>query len=77
MLTMHHLTGKKKYREHFDQTFAFVVKHQIAKGGGWYATLERDGSMKNDRLSSMWQGAYHNGRALMMCEELLRKSSSE
>ena len=72
MLTMHRLTGKKGYREIFDRTFDFVVKHQIADGGGWRATLKSDGSVENDRLSSMWQGAYHNGRALMMCEELLR-----
>ncbi|MEL6108782.1 MAG: hypothetical protein AAFU85_22470, partial [Planctomycetota bacterium] len=72
-LTLYQLTGKTKYREAFEETFAFVVKHQIHPGGGWRATLNADGSVSNGRLSSMWQGAYHNGRALLLCEQLLSK----
>lgn len=72
MLTLQKLTGDQKYRGIFDRTLAFVQQHQIAEQGGWWATVSEDGSsVERPIRTSMWQGAYHNGRALLMCEALL------
>ncbi len=72
MLFMSELTSKPKYREAFDKTFAFVKEFQISDRGGWWATVNEDGSPHSNRSrTSMWQGAYHNGRALLLCEALL------
>ncbi|MEO1528479.1 MAG: AGE family epimerase/isomerase [Planctomycetota bacterium] len=75
MLTMYRLTGKKKYADAFRRTFQFVSDHHIHPDGGWRATLNAAGVELNGSRSSMWQGAYHNGRALLMCEKLLRESN--
>ncbi len=78
MLTMHQLTGEQHYRDLFDETFDFVERHQIADVGGWWATLNEDGSVgENQTRTSMWQGAYHNGRALLRCEQMLRSSAAK
>jgi mannobiose 2-epimerase len=74
MLTMEKLTGDKKYRELFEETFRFVKEHHVAKEGGWWANLNEDGSVGDSKMrASMWKGAYHDGRALMRCEKLLRE----
>jgi mannobiose 2-epimerase len=73
MLEMYKLTGKPEYYDAFRQTFAFVEKHQIAPEGSWWATRTADGSPKSNQRSSPWQGAYHNGRALLRCAELLEE----
>ncbi|QDV23785.1 AGE family epimerase/isomerase [Aureliella helgolandensis] len=75
LLTMQQFTGDRKYREAFDRTFDFVTTYQIASQGGWWATLNPDGSLvEHPSRSSMWHGAYHNGRALLLCEQLLRNA---
>ena len=73
LLTMKQLTGDAKYQVLFNQTLDFVEKFHVAKEGGWWANLNEDGSLKDYRpRTSMWQGGYHNGRAMLMCEQLLR-----
>jgi mannobiose 2-epimerase len=71
MLEMYRLTGKAEYYDVFTQTFDFVEKHQVAREGGWWATRSADGSAKGNQRSSPWQGAYHNGRAMLRCAKLL------
>ena len=72
LLTMEKLTGERHYRQLFDETLDFVEKHQVAPQGSWWATLQEDGSLGPNRSrTSMWQGAYHNGRAMLLCEQLL------
>jgi mannobiose 2-epimerase len=73
MVEMYRLTGKPIYYDAFRETFAFVQKHQVAREGSWWATRTADGSPKGDQRSSPWQGAYHNGRALLRCAELLEE----
>jgi mannobiose 2-epimerase len=78
MLTMHRLTGEQRYRDLFDETLAFIEQHQIAAQGGWWATLKEDGSVgENQTRTSMWQGAYHNGRALLLSEAMLRATTDD
>jgi mannobiose 2-epimerase len=71
MLEMYTLTGKREYYEVFRQTLDFVEKHQVAREGSWWATRTADGSPQDDTRSSPWQGAYHNGRAMLRCAKLL------
>ena len=71
MLEMYRLTGRTQYYEAFDRTLDFVVKHQVAKEGSWWATRRADGSPAGTSRTSMWQGAYHNGRSMLLCAKLL------
>jgi mannobiose 2-epimerase len=71
MLEMYRLTGKPEYYDAFRRTLDFVEEHQVAREGGWWATRAADGSPRGDQRSSPWQGAYHNGRALLRCAGLL------
>ncbi|HZY83864.1 MAG TPA: AGE family epimerase/isomerase [Gemmataceae bacterium] len=71
MLEMYRLTGRREYYDAFRGTLDFVEKHQVARAGGWWATRAADGKALGDARSSPWQGAYHNGRALLRCAKLL------
>jgi mannobiose 2-epimerase len=73
MLEMYRLTGKPAYYDAYRRTFAFVEKHQVAPEGSWWATRTADGSPKSDQRSSPWQGAYHNGRALLLSAGMLEE----
>lgn len=74
LLSCYQVTGDAKYFGLFNETLDFVEKHHVAKEGGWYASLKEDASLgDNKSRSSMWQGAYHNGRAMVMCEKMLRR----
>jgi len=73
MLEMYRLTGKPDYYDAFTRTLDFVEKYQIAREGGWWATRAADGSPQGEVRSSPWQGAYHNGRALVLCARLLEE----
>lgn len=73
LLTMYQLTGDEKYYAAFNKTFDFVKQHQIAQEGGWWAARAADGSPDRNRSrTSMWQGAYHSGRALLVSSQLLQ-----
>jgi mannobiose 2-epimerase len=71
MLEMYRLTGRREYYDAFSQTLDFVEKNQVAREGGWWATRAADGKPMGDARSSMWQGAYHNGRAMLRCAKML------
>src|SRR5712692_449317 len=73
MLEMYRLTGKQEYYAAFSQTLDFVEKHQVAREGSWWAARAADGSSKGNERSSPWQGAYHNGRAMILCAKLLEE----
>ncbi len=76
MLTMHQITGEDKYRKIFDRCLEFTLDHHIAPEGGWWDTLEEDGSVGRKKVrTSMWQGAYHNGRALLNCAKILESGT--
>jgi mannobiose 2-epimerase len=72
MLTLYEMTGNPRYYEAFRGTLDFIEKHQVCPKGSWYATLQADGSgAEKASRTSMWQGAYHNGRALLQSARLL------
>jgi mannobiose 2-epimerase len=71
MLEIYRLTGNVEYYDAFRRTFAFVDRHQVAREGGWWASLSADGTPLNDQRSSPWHGAYHSGRSLLHCAALV------
>ncbi len=73
MLSLYRLTGDPAYYEAFARTLDFVEAHQVAPGGGWFATRNADGTSKDDARSSPWQGAYHSGRALILSARWLNE----
>lgn len=73
MLTMYRETGNPAYFDAFSGTLAFLEKHGIAPRGGWYRARTADGSSLDDMLSSPWQCAYHDGRALIVAAKLLEE----
>ena len=73
MLELHRLTGNADYLSRFDETLAFIARHHVAPEGGWYATRNADGSPLRNNRNSMWQGAYHGGRALIVSAKLLEE----
>jgi len=74
MLDLERLTGDSTYRDRFRETLDFIERHQIAEEGGWWATRQADGSpAANQSRTSPWQGAYHNGRALLYAWQRLRE----
>lgn len=75
MLEMYRLTGERSYEDAFRQTLDFVEKHQVARNGGWWATRAADGSPRGETRTSPWQGAYHNGRAMLRCAKLLEEQA--
>lgn len=77
MLEMYRLTGKPEYHAVFSQTLDFVEHHQVAPEGSWWASRKADGSPLGQTRSSPWQGAYHNGRAMLLSIKLLRDLAAE
>lgn len=73
LLELYRITRAPRYLQAFQQTLDFVEKHQLAPGGGWYATLDAEGKVKNNTRSNMWQGPYHTGRALLRSAKLLEE----
>jgi len=71
MLEMYKLTGRREYYDAFAATLNFVEKFQVAPQGSWWATRKADGSPAGTSRTSMWQGAYHNGRSMLLCARLL------
>ena len=71
MLELYRLTGRREYYDAFRQTLDFVEKHQVAREGSWWATRAADGKPMGQQRSSPWQGAYHNGRAMLLCAKML------
>jgi mannobiose 2-epimerase len=71
-LRMWKLTGDRQYAEVFVKTWNFVEKQQIDwQTGEWWQSVAPDGQKRGPK-GSVWKAAYHNGRAMMECLELLR-----
>ncbi|MBX3743874.1 MAG: AGE family epimerase/isomerase [Verrucomicrobiae bacterium] len=73
LLELYRITGRPEHYQAFARTLDFIEQHQIAPDGGWWATLNENGSAHpNPSRSSMWQGAYHSGRALLLSSQILQ-----
>jgi mannobiose 2-epimerase len=72
-LHMHRLTGDPRYLRVFDRTLDWVERYQIDPvSGEWHETVSLAGAARGDK-GHTWKAAYHNGRAMIECLELLKK----
>jgi mannobiose 2-epimerase len=71
LLEMVRVTGRRDYYGAFAQTLDFVADHQVAGEGGWWARRRATGSPAGTSRTSSWQGAYHSGRAMLLCAGML------
>lgn len=64
---------EERYFELFLKQWDYVKKYLIdQERGGWYwGSIEKQPESKLGSKSSIWQGTYHNGRALMNCMVML------
>ena len=74
-LYMYRLTHETQYLDVFSKTLDWVEKHQTDwKSGEWFDTVLPDGTPKGDKAHA-WKSAYHDGRAMMECLEVLKTAS--
>jgi cellobiose epimerase len=70
-LYMYRLTGDTRYRTVFEKTLDWVEKNQAdGTNGEWYWIVPPDGKPSGDK-GNPWKAAYHTGRAMMECLQLL------
>jgi mannobiose 2-epimerase len=70
-LTMYRLTGAKEYAGAFERTWRWVQTRQTDwKGGDWHNEVRPDGTPTGPK-ASQWKEAYHQGRALILCLEMI------
>jgi mannobiose 2-epimerase len=68
-----------KYWQAFNRQWRFIREHQVDPvHGGWYAVVSREGKpvaghIKSDR----WTEAYHQGRALLVVSQTLRRLAAK
>lgn len=70
-LKMYELTGRDRYLDVFTETWEFLEAHQIDKAVGEWHSGVTDELEPVGRKGAMYKGAYHNGRALLECIDLL------
>ncbi len=71
---MYRLTHESQYLQTFEKTYDWVARRQVDwKNGEWYETVMPDGSPRGPK-ADIWKGAYHNGRAMMECLEILKSA---
>jgi mannobiose 2-epimerase len=71
-LYMYRLTHDSKYLRVFQKTCDWVERFQTDwKHGEWFETITPQGKPRGDKASN-WKAAYHNGRAMIECLEILK-----
>ena len=76
LLLQHERVGKEtaKYWDAFIKEWDWITKYQIDHtNGGWWATVQADGTPASRVKADMWTECYHQGRAMMNVSERLRK----
>jgi mannobiose 2-epimerase len=79
LLLMHEKHGRKTdiYFKAFQQQWEFIRDWQTDhEFGGFYDTIERDGTATNHIKARIWKEVYHDSRALLNVTERLRKLAS-
>ncbi len=70
-LKLYQLTGMSVYINCFAKTLTWITTHQIDwHGGEWFERINELGAACGVKASN-WKTPYHNGRALILCDELL------
>jgi mannobiose 2-epimerase len=70
-LKMYRQTGGERYRDVFEETWAFIDEHHVDREVGEWHSGVTDDLEAVGRKGAMYKGAYHNGRALIECIEEL------
>ena len=76
LLLQHEHVGKEttKYWDAFVKEWDWISKYQIDHAnGGWWATVQADGTPASRVKADMWTECYHQGRAMLNVSERLRK----
>jgi N-acylglucosamine 2-epimerase len=77
LLLAHHLTGEEKYLTWYEKVHDWSFNHfSDAEYGEWFGYLHRDGSLSIPIKGSMWKGAFHLPRALLLCLKLLEEGQA-
>ena len=70
-LQLYCLTREKKFWNCFSQTLKWVMKYQVDwDNGDWHWGVQENGTVFGNKANE-WKSPYHNGRAMMICLELL------
>lgn len=70
-LDMYCLTGDMLYFNCFKKTFDWIITHQVDwKNGDWFSSISESGEPSGEKAGA-WKSAYHNGRAVIKCIELI------
>ncbi len=71
-LYMYRLTGDTQYLEIFDKTLDFIEQHLVDwHNGEWHEFITPDGRTGGSKAHA-WKAAYHDGRAMIECLQLLK-----
>ena len=76
LLLQHEHVGKEttQYWDAFIKEWDWITKYQIDHtSGGWWATVQADGTPASRVKADMWTECYHQGRAMLNVSERLRK----
>ncbi len=70
-LHMYRITGREKYLSCFEKTLDWIARRQADwDRGEWHAHIAPDGKVTGGKAGP-WKGPYHQGRAMIVCLELL------
>jgi mannose/cellobiose epimerase-like protein (N-acyl-D-glucosamine 2-epimerase family) len=70
-LYMYYLTEDNFYFDCFTKTLDWIMKNQVDwENGDWFASISGSGKASGLK-SGAWKSAYHNGRAVITCIELI------
>lgn len=77
LLLMHELYGveTERYFSAFRKTWRFIQDHQVDhRRGDWFGVVTREGQARPDQpKEGVWKDPYHNGRALLLGAQRLRR----
>jgi mannobiose 2-epimerase len=71
-LYMYRFTRDPQYLEVFDKTLEFIENHLVDwRNGEWHEFVTPEGQIGGSKAHA-WKAAYHNGRAMIECLQLLK-----
>jgi cellobiose epimerase len=80
LLLQHERFGREtnRYWDAFVKQWDWIRKYQVDPvNGGWWPTVEADGTPVSRAKANMWTECYHQGRAMLVVSERLRKMANE
>ena len=80
LLLQHEHAGKEmtRYWDAFVKEWDWITRYQIdPTHGGWWATVEADGTPASRVKADMWTECYHQGRAMLNVSARLRNLATE